>query len=108
MAWAAIKAEDVIALQAYSLFPVFMLSCHGEVVVMQELDMPSNMRAVMSKLPCKLREQWRTVAHDILETSEHRAVFKDLVAFIEKQFRKYLIVYLVTYEMYHLDHLVLK
>ncbi len=41
----------------------------------------------MSKLPFKLRERWRTVAHDILETSEHRALFKDLVAFIEKQVR---------------------
>ena len=51
----------------------------------RELDIPTNMRAVMSKLPYKLRERWRIVAHDILETSGQRAIFKDLVAFIEKQ-----------------------
>ncbi len=41
----------------------------------------------MSKLPFKLRERWRSIAYDILETSKCRALFKDLVAFIEKHVR---------------------
>ena len=71
----------------YKLTLFFLRSCCNvmeKLQYMRELDIPSTMRAVMSKLPFKLRERWRTVAHDILEASEHRAVFKDLVAFIEK------------------------
>lgn len=37
------------------------------------------------KLPYKLREKWRNVACDILEQIGSRAVFVDLVNFIEKQ-----------------------
>lgn len=54
---------------------------------MQELDMLRNTRAVMSKLPFKLREGWRTIAYDILERYKRRALFNDLVAFIEKHVR---------------------
>lgn len=52
---------------------------------MQELDMPTNMRAIMTKLPFKYREKWRTKAHEVLERYNRRACFKDLVAFIERQ-----------------------
>lgn len=38
----------------------------------------------MSKLPFKLREQWRTKAHDVMETTSERACFIDLVMFIER------------------------
>lgn len=50
---------------------------------MQELDMPINMRAIISKLPFKMREQWRTIAHDIMETTNRQARFMNLVMFIE-------------------------
>lgn len=52
---------------------------------MQELDMPVNIRAMVSKLPYKMREQWRTKAHDIMETTNYRACFGDLVTFIERR-----------------------
>ena len=52
---------------------------------MQELDMPTNMRAIMTKLPFKLRDKWRTKAHEVLERYNRRACFKDLVSFIERQ-----------------------
>lgn len=87
LAWSSIKPEDVNALHAYSLLLCACCNVMEKLQHMQELDMPSNMRTIMSKLPFKLREQWRTVAHDILETSKHRALFKDLVAFIEKHVR---------------------
>ena len=52
-----------------------------------------------------LSEHWRTVVHDILETSEHRAVFKDQAAFIEHMSENYL-----TFGDIRdvLDHLVLR
>lgn len=51
---------------------------------MQELDMPTNIKALVSKLPFKLREQWRGRAHDILEVTNDRAHLWDMVAFLEK------------------------
>lgn len=47
--------------------------------------MPANLRTIILKLPYKLREKWRNVACDILEQTGSRAVFVDLVNFIEKQ-----------------------
>ncbi len=85
LSWPAIKGEEVSALQSYVLF---LRGCCNVVEVLQylqELDMPSNMRVIISKLPFKLRERWRAVAHNILETTECRALFKDLVQFIERQ-----------------------
>ncbi len=84
LAWPVIKVEDVNALQGFSLFLRSCCNVMENLHYMRELDVPSTMRAVMSKLPFKLRERWRTVAHDISEMSERRAVFKDLVAFIER------------------------
>src|SRR4029434_226997 len=47
--------------------------------------MPVNMITILVKLPCKMREQWRTQAHVIMETSNERAHFYDLVVFIERR-----------------------
>ena len=87
LSWPIIKTEDVSALQAYSLFLRNCCNVMEELQYMQELDMPNNMRAIMSKLPYKLRERWRTIAFDILEKTEHRALFKDLVKFLERHVR---------------------
>ncbi len=92
LAWQTIKSEDVKALQAYSLFLRGCCSstCRNweeELQCMQELDMPVNIRAIMSKLPFKMREQWRTIAHDIMETANQRARLMDLVTFIERRVR---------------------
>lgn len=84
LSWQAIKAEDGKALQAYALFLRGCCNVMEELQGMQELDMPVNMRAIMLKLPFKIREQWRTTAHGIMETTNHRAHFMDLVAFIER------------------------
>ena len=85
LAWPTVKVEDVNTLQNYSLFLRSCCNVMEKLKYVRELDIPTNMRAVMSKLPYKLRERWRIVAHDILETSGQGAIFKDLVAFIEKQ-----------------------
>lgn len=49
------------------------------------LNMPLHRRTILSKLPYKIREQWRTHAHNIFESNKSRALFKDLVTFIDRQ-----------------------
>ena len=52
--------------------------------------MPVNIRAIVSKLPFRMRKQWRTIAHDIImETTNPNepACFIDLVMFIERHVR---------------------
>lgn len=85
LAWQAVKAEDVKALQAYTLFLRGCCNAMEELSYVQELDMPVHMRTILSKLPFKLRGQWRTVAHDILERTHDRAHIFDLVQFIERR-----------------------
>ncbi|KAK0142226.1 hypothetical protein N1851_020113 [Merluccius polli] len=84
LSWAPIQNEDVSALKAYSLFLRGCCNVMTELDYMQELEMPSNIRAIVSKLPFKLRERWRTIAHDTLETTGNRALFNDLVKVIER------------------------
>lgn len=47
--------------------------------------MPTNMRATMSKLLFKYRENWRKIAREVFEKKSRRACFQNLVAFIECQ-----------------------
>ena len=85
LAWPTVKSEDVKSLQAFSLFLRGCCNVMEELHYMQELDMPTNMRAIMTKLPFKYREKWRTKAHEILERHNRRACFRDLVSFLERQ-----------------------
>lgn len=87
LAWPTIKSEDVKALQAYALFLRGCCNLMEELHYMYELDLPTNMRLIISKLPFKLRERWRTKAHDIMEASHDRAHFLDVVLFLEKHVR---------------------
>lgn len=83
--WPKIKSEDGKALSAFSLF---LLSCRNtmeDVEFMEELDNPTNMRVVVSKLPYKLMEKWRTHAYEIQEIRGTRAKFADLAKFVDKQ-----------------------
>lgn len=65
-AWQTIKSEDGKALQAYALFLRGCCNVMEALQDMQELDMPVHMRAIISKLPFKMRDQWRTTAHGII------------------------------------------
>lgn len=84
LAWPTIKTEDVKALQAYGLFLRGCCNVMGDLQYMQELDLPTNMRMIISKLPYKLREKWRSKAYEIMESSQERAHFDHLVRFLEK------------------------
>lgn len=87
LAWPTIKSEDAKSLQAYALFLRGCCSAMEELHHMQELDTPSNMKTVVSKLPYKLCESWRVVAHDIVEAYDRRAHFIDVDVFLEKHMR---------------------
>lgn len=87
LAWKPVKSEDVKSLQAYALFLRGCCNVMEELQYMQEMDMPANLRSVISKLPFKLRDQWRITAYDIMETYKRRACFIDLVTFIERYVR---------------------
>lgn len=50
---------------------------------MRELVMTATMRTVVSKLPYKLIEKWRTSACNIQEQCKRRAQFTDSVTLIE-------------------------
>lgn len=85
LSWPPVKSEDVKASQSCSLFLRGCSNLTELIVHMKELDMPSNMRSIIMKLPYKLREKWRAVACELQEQTDQRAAFTDLVAFIEQQ-----------------------
>ena len=52
---------------------------------MDELNLGSNLKLLVCKLPYKLRERWRAEACRFQESTNRRATFKILVEFIERQ-----------------------
>lgn len=52
---------------------------------MDELDNPTNMRIIVSKLPYKIREKWRMLAFEIQEKKRRRVRFIDLATFVDRQ-----------------------
>lgn len=85
--WPSIKAEEAEALKAFTVFLNGCLKAKDSVEYMEEMDHPANMRAILSKLPYKMKERWRVRACDLQEGENRRAKFKDLVLFLDKQAR---------------------
>ena len=83
-AWASMKPEDVKGLQEFSLFLRGCCNAMENLEYMEEMNVISNMRTILMKLPYRLREGWRKSACDLQEHGR-RAKFADLVNFIEKQ-----------------------
>ena len=83
--WTNIKTDDGKDLQSYALYLRGCCNTMQDLRIMEELDLPSNMKLIITKLPYKLKEKWRSTACDILEKTGHRARFHNLVAFMEKQ-----------------------
>ncbi len=83
--WPSIRAEDGKAMSAYALFLTGCKNTMEDVEYLEEMDNPTNMRTVVSKLPFKIRERWRNTAYDIKEQRGRRARFADLVSFIDRQ-----------------------
>lgn len=51
----------------------------NDVDFMDEMDNPSNMKTVTSKLPFKMREQWRHKAYENQTRTKRKARFTDLM-----------------------------
>ncbi len=83
--WPQIKSDDGKALSAYALFLIGCRNTLEDGESMEEMDNPTNMRAVISKLPYKMKERWRSGAFDIKERQGVRARFTHLVDFIDRQ-----------------------
>ncbi len=76
LGWPSVKSEDVKSLQSYSLVLCGCWNITDAIYYMEGLEMPSNLKTIIMKLPCKLREKWRTVACELMERLNHRARFK--------------------------------
>ncbi|KAK0131615.1 hypothetical protein N1851_033674 [Merluccius polli] len=87
LSWSLVKTEDIKSLQAYSLFLRECCNAMENVQYMDELNVPANMKTIISKLPFKLREHWRASACAIMERQHRRPNFTDIVAFVERQVR---------------------
>ena len=83
-AWATIKPEDAKGLEAFSLFLRSCCNAMENLSYMDEMNVASNMRTILLKLPYKLRDIWRNRACDLKERG-YRPMFSDLVKFIERQ-----------------------
>lgn len=80
-----IKPEDVKVLQAFSLFLRGCCNAMEHVTYMDEMNVASNMRAILLKLPHKLRDKWRNEVCELQELHGHQAKCSDLVYFTERQ-----------------------
>ena len=83
--WPTIKSEDGEALHNFGLYLTGCLNAMSGGEYMEELDNATNMHAIASKLPYKLRERWRSKAYGIMERDQRRAKFGDLSDFVNKQ-----------------------
>lgn len=82
LSWQTIRTEDAKSLQSYVLFLWGYCNIMEELEYVQELDLPVYMRSILARLPYKLRERWRSKAHDTIENTGWRAGFSDLMEFI--------------------------
>ncbi|KAL4009499.1 hypothetical protein ACER0C_003351 [Sarotherodon galilaeus] len=88
--WPTIKSDDGEALHAFGLYLTGCQNAMMDVEYMEELDNTANMRAIVSKLPYKLRERWRTFACGTLDKEKRRVKFADLAEFVNKQAKEVL------------------
>lgn len=77
--WAPIKPEDGESLNVYLLLLTGCCNSMMDVSYLDEMNNGSNMKAIVTKLPFKLRERWRTMACDIQEQQDRKVNLKDLV-----------------------------
>lgn len=82
--WPTIKSDDAKALESYTLFLTNCNNAMTELEYLDEMENAANMRTVISKLPYRLREKFKSIAIDIQKNNK-RTKFKDVVSFVTKQ-----------------------
>lgn len=83
--WPVIKPDDINGLQAYALFLRGYCNVMINLQYMDEINVSSNLKNIMLKLPYRLREKWRAVACELQERNGCRIKITDMVDFIEHQ-----------------------
>lgn len=85
--WPTIRPEDSKSLQAFAIFLRRSCNAMRDMSYSHEINLSSNMKVLVLKLPYKLRERWRSNLWEFQENQNSRPQFKDLVLFVEKQVR---------------------
>ena len=83
--WPQIKSDDGKELNAYAMFLVGCRNTMEDIDYLEEMDNPTNLRTLVSKLPFKMKERWRVEAYNVKERGGRRAKFVDLVKYIDRQ-----------------------
>lgn len=83
--WPVIKTEDTKALQVFAIFLRSYSNAMEEMKYSHEINLSSNMKILIMKLPYKFRERWRSYVCEFQERERNRPQFQDLVSFLERQ-----------------------
>ena len=86
VSWPDVKANDASELNKLSFFLMECNNVLGELNYTYELNHTANIKAIVKKLPYRLRDRWRITVDNIIERKQ-RVDFTDLVTFIEQQAR---------------------
>ena len=86
VSWPDVKADDASELNKLSFFLMECNNVLGELNYTYELNHTANIKAIVKKLPYRLRDRWRITVDNIIERKQ-RVDFTDLVNFIEQQAR---------------------
>ena len=65
LSWPSIKVEDPEALKGFSVFLSGCLNAMDTMEYMEEIDHTTNMKAILAKLPYRIKEKWRVKACDL-------------------------------------------
>ena len=82
--WPELKANDVKALEGFSLFLNEAANTMGDPIT-SELNHATNMKAIALKLPYGMKEKWRSKVNNLEEIHNRAATFADMVNFIDTQ-----------------------
>ena len=85
--WPTIRKDDVKGLDE---FTIFLVGCRNAMSVtdgIRELDYPTSLCLIVSKLPGFLQERWARTADSILHDSRGVLTFGKLVTFLERETR---------------------
>ena len=86
--WDSIKSEDGEALKNYSLFLLECSNYMGTMTSMNQLNSPSKIKNVVSKLLFEFKRRWRDKFYDLI-SANGTVKFQDIVNFIEIQAEKW-------------------
>ena len=85
--WQTIRSDDVKKLDDFTTFLVGCRNAMTSTDSIRELDYPTSLRLIVSKLPVYLQERWAREADNIMRQEGGSVTFGRLVAFIQREYR---------------------